>query len=394
MKEKIPMKQWLPLVGLTLSAFIFNTSEFMPIGLLTDIAADFKITEAQAGIMITVYAYVVMLLSLPLMIAASRMEFRKLLLCTVAIFAVSHVVSGISTSYGMLMASRIGVACAHSIFWSIASPLAVRIVAESHRSLALGMVATGTSIAIIFGLPLGRVIGLQLGWRMTFMCVAAVAFIVMAYLAFVFPKVPSDKPFSVKELPDLLRNKMLLGVFFMAFIIPTAYYTAYSYIEPFLLQVAHMPESLITWTLVLFGGFGMLGSVLFSLFFNRAPYFFLKAAVGGVAIALLLLNTAASSASHTTVIALCAFWGIAVTAFNISMNAEIINCAPKDAIPVAMSIFSGIYNLGIGSGTFLGGLVCTYATIADIGYVGGAVGVAATLFCAFFLVRWLREHGK
>lgn len=393
MNEKIPLKQWLPLVGLTLSAFIFNTSEFMPIGLLTDIAADFKITEAQAGIMITVYAYVVMLLSLPLMIMASKMEFRKLLLCTVAIFAVSHVVSGVSTSYGMLMASRIGVACAHSIFWSIASPLAVRIVAESHRSLALGMVATGTSIAIIFGLPLGRVIGLQLGWRMTFMCVAVVAFLVLAYLAFVFPKVPSERPFSVKELPELLRNKMLLGVFFMAFIIPTAYYTAYSYIEPFLLQVANMPESLITWTLVLFGAFGMLGSVLFSLFFNRAPYFFLKAATGGVALALLLLNMAATS-SHTTVIALCAFWGIAVTAFNISMNAEIISCAPKNAVPVAMSIFSGIYNLGIGSGTFLGGLVCTYATIGDIGYVGGGVGVAATLFCALYLVRHLRAHGK
>ena len=393
MKEKIPMKQWLPLIGLTLSAFIFNTSEFMPIGLLTDIAADFKITEAQAGIMITVYAYVVMLMSLPLMIAASRLEFRKLLLGTVTLFAVSHVVSGIATSYGMLMASRIGVACAHAIFWSIAAPLGVRIVSEAHRSLALGMVATGTSIAIIFGLPIGRVIGLALGWRMTFMSVAVAAFLILAYLAFVFPKVPSDKPFSVKELPELLRNKMLLGVFFMAFIIPTAYYTAYSYIEPFLLQVAHMPESLITWTLVLFGGFGMLGSVLFSLFFNRAPYFFLKAATGGVAAALLFLNMAANS-SHATVIALCAFWGITVTAFNISMNAEIISCAPKNAVPVAMSIFSGIYNLGIGSGTFFGGLVCTYATIADIGYAGGAVGIVATLFCSLYLVRQLREHGK
>lgn len=393
MKEKIPMKQWLPLIGLTLSAFIFNTSEFMPIGLLTDIAADFKITEAQAGIMITVYAYVVMLMSLPLMIAASRLEFRKLLLGTVTLFAVSHVVSGIATSYGMLMASRIGVACAHAIFWSIAAPLGVRIVSEAHRSLALGMVATGTSIAIIFGLPIGRVIGLALGWRMTFMSVAVAAFLILAYLTFVFPKVPSDKPFSVKELPELLRNKMLLGVFFMAFIIPTAYYTAYSYIEPFLLQVAHMPESLITWTLVLFGGFGMLGSVLFSMFFNRAPYFFLKAATGGVAAALLFLNLAANS-SHATVIALCAFWGITVTAFNISMNAEIISCAPKNAVPVAMSIFSGIYNLGIGSGTFFGGLVCTYATIADIGYAGGAVGIVATLFCSFYLVRQLRKHGK
>ena len=80
------LKQWAPVVGLTLSAFIFNTSEFIPIGLLTDIARDFQITESQAGTIITVYAWIVTVLSLPLMLLASKIEFKKLLLGILALF--------------------------------------------------------------------------------------------------------------------------------------------------------------------------------------------------------------------------------------------------------------------------------------------------------------------
>ena len=137
MGSNMSLKQWLPLVGLTFSAFVFNTSEFMPIGLLTDIASDLEISEARAGMLISVYAWVVMLLSLPLMLLVYKMEYRKLLLCTLALFIISHVLSAVSTGYAFLMASRIGVACSHAVFWSIASPLAVRIVPEEHRSLAL-----------------------------------------------------------------------------------------------------------------------------------------------------------------------------------------------------------------------------------------------------------------
>lgn len=79
MNNKMTLKEWLPLIGITLAAFIFNTSEFMPIALLTDIANDFHISEATAGSLISVYALFVMLLSLPLMILASKIEFKKLL---------------------------------------------------------------------------------------------------------------------------------------------------------------------------------------------------------------------------------------------------------------------------------------------------------------------------
>ena len=108
-ENKMPAKEFLPLLGVTAAAFIFNTSEFMPIGLLTGIAADFKMTEAAAGRLISVYAWVVMILSLPLMLLVCRMELKKLMLATIGVFSASQLLSAVSTGFWGLMAARVGV---------------------------------------------------------------------------------------------------------------------------------------------------------------------------------------------------------------------------------------------------------------------------------------------
>lgn len=110
-KEKT-IARWLPLVGLTFAVFVFNTSEFMPIGLLSDIAADLHISEVRAGLLVSVYAWVVALMSLPLMVMVSTVELKRLLLAIIALFVVSHVASALAEGYYTLMLSRIGVACA------------------------------------------------------------------------------------------------------------------------------------------------------------------------------------------------------------------------------------------------------------------------------------------
>lgn len=383
------MKQWLPLIGLTFSAFVFNTSEFMPIGLLSDIAASFNKTEAGAGVLISVYAWFVAFLSLPLMLAFSKVELRRLLFIVIGVFIVSHVLSGLATSFPLLMMSRIGVACSHSIFWSIVSPMAVRIVPEKHRSLALGMVVTGTSIAMIVGLPLGRVIGLYIGWRMTFYCIAIVAAAILAYLAVVLPKLPaSENSFSFRNLPSLFKNRALLGIFIMALVMPTAHYTGYSYIEPFMFKVAHLDNDLITIALTLFGIAGILGSVLFSRYFDRYPRKFTNIVTAGVAVSLLLMHPA--SFNQYTVIALCILWGAVITAFNVVFQAEIIGQTSMETTSIAMSIFSGTYNLGIGLGTTVGGMVCTYVAIDYIGYFGGVLAIVAALYCGKRLLILLK----
>ena len=167
------LDQILSLLSLTFAAFIFNTSEFIPIGLLTDIRNDFGLTEQSVGMLISIYAWAVMLLSLPLMLMVSKLEMKRLMLGLLTFFTIFQVTSFLSTSFTMLVLSRVGVACTHAIFWSIVSPMAVRIVPDRFRSVALSMVVTGSSVAMILGMPLGRIIGLHVGWRMTFLSIGA-----------------------------------------------------------------------------------------------------------------------------------------------------------------------------------------------------------------------------
>lgn len=392
MNSTMTAKHWFVLIGLTCATFIFNTSEFIPIGLLTDIATEFGMTEARAGMLISVYAWMVMLLSLPLMLLVSKIELRKLLLFTTFFFMCFQVMSSVSSTYGMLMASRIGVACTHAIFWSIVSPVAVSVVPDKCRPLALSMVVTGTSVAMILGLPLGRFIGLQIGWRMTFLCIASFALFTFVYLLLTLPKVPSHGGFSVRQLPSLLRNRTLISIYVLTFLFATSYYTGYSYIEPFLLQVGKMSENGITATLMIFGAAGILGSVAFSKLYPLNPTRFITAALLGMLVCLGLLYP--STTAIPLIITLCACWGMAATAYNVSFQNEIINHTTDDATPVAMSISSGIFNLGIATGTLIGGNVCTHTTIAYIGFAGAAVALMTVLFWLLSLRPLLRGNAR
>ena len=378
-------RQWMALAGLTFSAFILNTSESMPIGLLTDISAGFSITEATCGLMITAYAWAVMLLSLPLMIAASRVEFKRLLLGVLMVFAAGQVFSAVAQTFSLLVLARIVVASAHAIFWSIAAVMATRLVDVRHGSLAIGMIATGSSIAQIFGLPLGRAIGLALGWRMTFGVVGVIAIAIIAYLAAVLPTIPAGKPFTLARLPHLFKNRPLVVMYGATMLFATGYYTCYSYIEPFLQQVASFDAGMITVSLTVFGVAGILGSMLFSRLYDGRSQLFLALSIAGVVAALALLRVVAGSVP--AVLAVFMLWGCCGTAFNVAFQAEIIKGVEEDESSVAMSIFSGLFNFGIGAGSALGGVVVTSVSIEAIGLVGAVVVAVcwvvtvAVLFC-------------
>lgn len=153
------------------------------------------------------------------MLLACKIEPKKLLLGTLTVFSTCQVLSVISIGFPFLVVSRIGVACAHSIFWAIASPLAVRVVSKEHQSKALSAIITGTAIAMVLGMPLGRMIGLQIGWRMTFLCVSVISFLVLVYLAFVFPKIENTESFSINQLPELFKNSRLMITYIITFLL-------------------------------------------------------------------------------------------------------------------------------------------------------------------------------
>ncbi len=378
----------LPVFALTLSAFIFNCSENMPIGLLSNIADSFGITSAAAGSMITIYATAVLILSIPLMVAASRVPPRKLIVAVVCLFGVGQVCTALSPTFPLLVASRLIVACSHCIFWSVAAPFAVRTVDEEHASAAIGMVAAGQCVASVIGIPIGRTIGTMFGWRVTFAVIACLTIAGIAMLFLVFPKLDTGEKFSMAQLPVLAKNKTVLGAYVLVALLVMGYYTAYSYVEPFFTQVAGLSAGTITILLAIFGLAGIFGSHLFTQIYEKTRSHFLICSAAGMALALALVVPLSGSVVGAFV--LCIFWGTVAVTFNVACQNEIIRGAGQSCSSVAMAIFVAVYNLGISGGSFIGGRVFNGLGIGYIGFVGAIIAALGLAWCVVKLGPQLR----
>lgn len=381
------LKEWLPCIGIAFAAFVFNTSEFAPIALLSDIAKGFSVSEAKAGLLITIYAWVVALASLPLILIFARVERRKLIAGLLILFIISHILSWQSYNYTSLLISRIMVACSHAIFWSVAAPMAVQMAPEGHRSTGLGIMATGSSLATILGLPFGRTLGLYMGWRMTFLFIGIAAFVILIFLLFVLPVLKSENAGSLKSLPKLVKRPALMGIYLLTVVMITAHFTGYTYIEPFMINIAGLNENVATIVLLIFGAAGIGGSLLFSRYNEKRSLFLMGASLVCVSISLSLMYPL--GINTYTIFLLCIFWGITFMIFNLVLQDTVIKVAP-DATAVAMSIYSGIYNVGIGSGALIGGIVSTHPGTQYVGIAGYFISLLAISFYFLVIRRYLR----
>lgn len=376
---------WLRVVTLAIAAFIFNTTEFVPVGLLSDIAESFHMQTAQVGIMLTIYAWLVAVMSLPFMLLTSQMERRKLLIYLFVLFIASHVLSFLAWNFTVLVISRIGIAFAHAIFWSITASLAIRLAPAGKRAQALSLIATGTALAMVLGLPIGRVVGQYFGWRTTFFAIGMGALITLLCLIKLLPKLPSEHSGSLKSLPLLFRRPALMSLYVLTVVVVTAHYTAYSYIEPFVQNVAGLSANFATVLLLILGGAGIIGSLVFGKLGNRHASSLVSIAIALLVVCLLLLLPAAESEAHLAILSI--FWGIAIMVIGLGMQVKVLALAP-DATDVSMALFSGIFNIGIGAGALVGNQVSLHWSMSAIGYIGAIPACAALVWAVLIFRKW------
>lgn len=371
-------KQWVSVCALAVGAFIFNTTEYIPIALLSDIGQSFGKPATEVGMMITVYAWIVALLSLPLMLMTKNIERRKLLLMLFALFALFHALSFFSWNFNILLVSRIGIALTHAVFWSITASLAVRLAPTGKTNQALGLLSTGTVLAMVLGIPLGRVVGQYFGWQLSFLLIGVCAAGVMLVLAKNLPALPSQNTGSLSSLPSLFKRRNLMLLYAMTVLIITAHFTAYSYIEPFVLQVGGFKAEQVTIVLSLYGLAGFAASYLFGKWFAKSQRLFMLGAVAVILLSALLLLPFASF--PYAVYALVFIWGVAIVIVSLGMVSKVLAFA-SDATDVANSIYSGLYNVGIGGGALLGHYVTVWFGLSNIGIAGALMAAAGLAVC-------------
>ncbi len=376
---------WLRVVTLAVAAFIFNTTEFVPVGLLSDIAGSFGMKTAQVGIMLTIYAWVVALMSLPFMLLTSQVERRRLLIGIFVLFIGSHALSFLAWNFTVLVISRIGIAFAHAIFWSITASLAIRMAPAGKKAQALSLLATGTALAMVLGLPLGRIVGQYFGWRTTFFAIGVVATITLFCLMKLLPRLPSEHSGSLSSVPELFRRPALVSIYVLTAVVVTAHYTAYSYIEPFVQNVAGLSANFATLLLLVLGGAGIVGSLVFGRLGNKYASSLISGAIALLVLCLVLLLPASTSNVNLTVLSM--FWGIAIMVIGLGMQVKVLALAP-DATDVAMSLFSGIFNIGIGAGALLGNQVSLHFSMSSIGLAGAVPALAALIWSVLIFRRW------
>ncbi|MFE4691630.1 MFS transporter [Streptomyces sp. NPDC056749] len=367
----------LALLALAIGAFGIGTTEFVIMGLLPDVAADFQVSIPTAGFLVTGYALGVVL-GAPLMtVLGTRMTRKRMLMLLMGLFIVGNVVSALAPVFGVMLVGRVIASLAHGAFFGIGSVVAADLVAPEKKAGAIAMMFTGLTVANVIGVPLGTFIGQNLGWRVTFFVVAGLGVLGLLGVAKLVPEQPKPQGVRISHELAAFRNVQVLLAMAMTVLGFGGVFAAITYITPMMTDTAGFATSSVTWLLVLFG-LGMVGgNLLGGKFADRHLMPMLYVSLGALATVLALFTlTAHNKIAAAVTIVLIGALGFATVP---PLQKRVLDQA-AGAPTLASAVNIGAFNLGNALSAWLGGIVIA----AGFGYtapnwVGAALAASALL---------------
>lgn len=364
------------LITMMLTSFMLVTAEFLPNGMLTDIAADLGVSLGQAGQMVTITAVIGLVAALTIGIAVPRLDRRTLLLGLALAAAVSNLVVALAPNLALILLSRALLGAAISAFWSMSLTVAMRIAGPDRLGRAVMFTTAGMSLAMIMGVPLGVMLSTVADWHSAFVVLAIVSAAVALALRVLLPSVPAE---SAAGLPVLWSTFRMPGVTLGMvghMLTVLGHITAYTYVRPALERVGD--ESTVVMLLALFGVGGLVGNLVTGAIVDRwLPQLSgLVPALIGVVVLVVVMMPGSSVAVGAAMLV----WGMAFAAWLIVINAWIGRRTPGRLESGGALVVAG-FQLAISAAAAIGGLAID---LVGVTWVYLIAVVAVTIGAAVF----------
>jgi predicted MFS family arabinose efflux permease len=381
------------LLWLAVGTFAIGTESFMIAGLLPTMAADLSVSIEAAGQLVTVFALAYALSSPVLTAVTGHFDRRKVLIASMTAFVLANVAAVAATGYWSLMAARVLLALSAGLYVPNANALAAALVPANRRGVALSIVNGGMTLALVFGVPLGAIVGNQLGWRTTFGGVAGLATIATVGLLAGLPR-EIGRHMAVVTLRERLavvgRFDLLLALS-VTLIWSMGAYTLYTYLSPYLTSATGVPNAEISRVLFLWGvaaAVGVFGGGALSDRVGPSPMIVITLSVLAITFSSLsaLPSALTPALARGPVLTAIVVWGVTAWAFFPSQLSRLVVISGPALAPVTLSLNSSFLNLGVAGGALLGSLVLSRGSAINLGWVGAICEIVA-LVCVVMSVR-------
>lgn len=377
---RFPLFSLLVLSG---AVFVSVSSEFLPTGLLPDMAAELEVSESRIGLLVTIFALTVVLTTVPLTAVTRRFSRKWLMVVLLAVFAVSNVLAAFAPTYELLAAARVVGGAAHGLFWAVTGPYASRLVPRQQMARALSITNAGGVFAFILGVPLGTALGQALGWRWAFGVMGAVVVLFLVLVVLFLPPVEHIVPLATGEIGvPARRDKSIPGVLIVCvsvLLFMLGQNVFYTYIAPWVIQIGGIPASGVSALLFVYGAAGAIGLVLSGVFGDRYPRASVAVSLIGIAASVAAL-AAFGPGSPVAIVLTLISWSIFFGGLPALFHARNLHSSSLRIRDQAAAWLTISFNIAIGGGALLGGIVLDGFGIGMLPWVEVGLVFAALVF--------------